>query len=154
MSRRKKAQAPEEDEPLLDISSLIDVCFLLLIYFMVTATIQPRESDLGLNLPTTASNSDSQTEIDPMFIEVKEDGSIVVNREEQMDQGAVGRRRNLPMLEDRLLIYKEGASAANTAPLVQVAVDSEAPHESVVDVLNCLVGLEITKVTFTDFANY
>jgi len=30
------------DEPTLDISSLIDVCFLLLIYFLVTTTIQPR----------------------------------------------------------------------------------------------------------------
>ena len=27
------------DEPTLDISSLIDVCFLLLIYFLVTTTI-------------------------------------------------------------------------------------------------------------------
>jgi hypothetical protein len=33
MARHKKIQAPEEDEPGLDISSLIDVCFLLLIYF-------------------------------------------------------------------------------------------------------------------------
>lgn len=154
MSRRKKAHAPEEDEPLLDISSLIDVCFLLLIYFMVTATIQPRESDLGLTLPAAASNSDSKDEIEPMFIEVKEDGSIMVNQEEQMDQGASGRRRSLPILEDRLTIYKDSLEAANNAPMVQVAVDSEAPHEAVIDVLNCLVGLEITRVTFTDFANF
>lgn len=154
MSRRKRALAEEEDEPLLDISSLIDVCFLLLIYFMVTATIQPRESDLGLTLPSVASSSDDKQDIEPMFIEVKEDGSIVVNQEEQMDQGASGRRRNLPMLEERLTLYQDSLQAAGAEPMVQVAVNSEAPHESVVDVLNCLVGLEITRVTFTDFSNF
>ncbi len=78
----------------------------------------------------------------------------MVNQQEQMDQGASGRRRSLPILEDRLTIYKDSLEAANNAPMVQVAVDSEAPHESVIDVLNCLVGLEITRVTFTDFANF
>lgn len=40
-SRRKKDRA-ELDEPQLDISSLIDVCFLMLIFFLVTTTIGRR----------------------------------------------------------------------------------------------------------------
>ena len=51
MARHKRQQLEPEEEPALDISSLIDVCFLLLIYFLVTSTIKPRESDLGLQLP-------------------------------------------------------------------------------------------------------
>ena len=51
MARKKIAEALEDDEPGLDISSLIDVCFLLLIYFLVTTTIQPREQDLRMSLP-------------------------------------------------------------------------------------------------------
>jgi biopolymer transport protein ExbD len=39
MARHKKYQADEEANPALDISSLIDVCFLLLIYFLVATTI-------------------------------------------------------------------------------------------------------------------
>lgn len=152
MSRRKKGLVPEEDEPELDISSLIDVCFLLLIYFMVTATIQPRESDLGMTLPAGKS-SEVPPEISPMLIEIQDDGSIVVNKEEKLDLAATGVRRNLPLLEARLDIYKNGAMAANTDPLVQVAVKGEAPQQSVIDVLNCLVGLDIQKVTFTDFSN-
>ena len=152
MARRKKGLVPEEDEPELDISSLIDVCFLLLIYFMVTATIQPRESDLGMTLPSQ-SPSDTPPEISPMLIEVQDDGSIIVNKEETLDLAASGARRNLPLLEQRLQIYKDGAAAAGEDPLVQVAVRGEAPQQSVIDVLNCLVGLEIQKVTFTDFSN-
>lgn len=152
MSRRKKGLVPEEDEPELDISSLIDVCFLLLIYFMVTATIQPRESDLGMSLPSQAP-SDTPPDIAPMLIEILDNGSILVNKEEALDTVASGRERELPLLVQRLLIYKDGATAANTEPLVQVAVRAEASQQSVVDVLNCLVGLEIQKVTFTDFSN-
>ncbi|MFT5881720.1 MAG: biopolymer transport protein ExbD [Crocinitomicaceae bacterium] len=152
MSRRKKGLVPEEDEPELDISSLIDVCFLLLIYFMVTATIQPRESDLGMSLPSQAP-SDTPPDIAPMLIEILDNGSILVNKEEALDTVASGRERELPLLVQRLLIYKDGATAANTEPLVQVAVRAEASQQSVIDVLNCLVGLEIQKVTFTDFSN-
>ena len=152
MARRKQGLVPEDDEPELDISSLIDVCFLLLIYFMVTATIQPRESDLGMTLPSQAP-SDIPPEIAPMLIEILENGSIKVNKEELLDLVTSGKKRNLPLLEQRLQIYKDGATAANTDPLVQVAVRGEAPQQSVIDVLNALVGLQIDKVTFTDFSN-
>jgi hypothetical protein len=45
-----KIRSRRRCQPALDISSLIDVCFLLLIYFLVTSTITPRETDLGMAL--------------------------------------------------------------------------------------------------------
>lgn len=152
MSRRKQGFIADEDEGELDISSLIDVCFLLLIYFMVTATIQPREADLGLSLPSKGQPS-SAPDIPPMLIEVQDDGSIVVNKEEYLDSGFVGKKRHLPQLEGRLEIYRDGAKAAGQDPVVQVAVKSEAPQQSVVDVINSLRGLNIEKVSFTDLSN-
>ena len=62
MARHKKFQVEQEPEPELDISSLIDVCFLLLIYFLVTSTITPRETDLGMSLPA-ANPSNEQPKI-------------------------------------------------------------------------------------------
>ncbi|SHI73841.1 biopolymer transport protein ExbD [Rubritalea squalenifaciens DSM 18772] len=152
MSRRKQGPAFEEDEPELDISSLIDVCFLLLIYFLVTTTIQPREADLPMTLPS-ANPSDTPPDIQPMLIQVDDSGGIIVNKEERLDQGAVGKQRELPKLSNRLQLYKELASGAGTEPLVQISVSGEAPQSSVIDVINCLVGLQIDKVTFTDFSN-
>ena len=43
-----------------------DVSFLLLIYFLVTQTLDPKEADLGMTLPTTDSSSASEVEIDQM----------------------------------------------------------------------------------------
>jgi biopolymer transport protein ExbD len=75
MARHKKHEAAEDSEPALDISSLIDVCFLLLIYFLVTSTIKPRESDLGMALPA-ANPSTEQPDIDPLFIKIEASGAI------------------------------------------------------------------------------
>lgn len=153
MSRRKQGFLPEDDAPELDISSLIDVCFLLLIYFMVTATIQPRESDLGLTLPSSESSQPS-SKFTPMLIEVQNDGSVIVNKEEQLDiEASATDRRRLPLLEARLESYQSGLKAAGEKPVVQIAVKEEAPQQSVIDVLNCLVGLQIEQVTFTDLGN-
>lgn len=39
MARHKKLEPIEDEDPKLDISSLIDVCFLLLIYFIVATSL-------------------------------------------------------------------------------------------------------------------
>ena len=51
MARHKKYFHENTADPELDISSLIDVCFLLLIYFIVTSSVTIRESDLAMSLP-------------------------------------------------------------------------------------------------------
>lgn len=155
MARRKRAEAPDDDEPAMDISSLIDVCFLLLIYFIVTNTIQPKEMDLPLTLPSSVPSTEQPPEIKPMLIHIASSGSITVNQNEPLDTAATVTHdsRKLPQLEQRLSIYKGAFSGSDSEPLVQVAVDGEAPQQAVMDVINTLVGLDINKVTFTDFAN-
>ena len=64
MSRHRRRPV-EEAEPVLDMSSLIDVSFLLLIYFLVTSTLDPKEADLGMKLPTTETSAANPVEIDP-----------------------------------------------------------------------------------------
>lgn len=153
MARKKVADNLEEDEPGLDISSLIDVCFLLLIYFLVTTTIQPREQDLKMSLPAAAP-SDSVPELAPMFIKVDKGGSIFINtgpEQEQLDADV--NNRNLPLLKERLDSYANAARAGGKQPMVQIWADSEAMQQRVVDVLNCLSSAKVQSVTFTDLVD-
>lgn len=150
MSRKKKAENFEDDEPGLDISSLIDVCFLLLIYFLVTTTIQPREQDLKMSLPAAAP-SDTPPALAPMFIKVDKSGDIYINSgpaQELVESDS--KSRSLPELSTRLDGYVATAKAGAQEPIVQIWADGEAEQQRIVDVLNCLAGVEITKVTFTD----
>ena len=53
MPRRRKYSPERAKDPELDISSLVDVAFLLLIYFLVTSTLKKDETDLSIILPTS-----------------------------------------------------------------------------------------------------
>lgn len=153
MARHRKYEAEASADPALDISSLIDVCFLLLIYFIVTSTITPRESDLGMSLPA-ANPSTEQPEIEPLFIKIEPSGAIysgVGASQQAMDSDPSV--RDLPLLKSQLDIYGSAAKAANTKPLVQIWADGEATQQRVIDVLNALAGAGINTVTFTDLVD-
>lgn len=153
MARHRKFDTEEEENPALDISSLIDVCFLLLIYFLVTSTITPRESDLGMALPS-ASPSTEQPQIEPLFIRIEANGAIYTGTgasQQPMDNDVSV--RDLPLLRGQLDMYASAARAANSKPLVQIYTDGEASQQRVIDVLNALAGVNISSVTFTDLLN-
>lgn len=150
MARHKRRSREEDSEPELDISSLIDVCFLLLIYFLVTSTITPRETDLGMSLPA-ANPSNEQPKIEPMFIRVDAAGVIysgVGAGQQQLDSDTSV--RDVPLLDSQLNLYSAAAASAGSTPIVQVYVDPGATQQRVIDVLNALAGADISSVTFTD----
>ena len=150
----KKRKPLDDDEPTLDISSLIDICFLLLIYFLVTTTIVRSETDTNMQLPAAAPSEDIP-EIKPMFIRVDSERCDfhqlwscprTLSTEDPNS-------RKLPMLAERLGTYADGARAAGQEPLVQVYVDGDAQHQRAIDVIDTLRSKDITKVTFTDLVN-
>ena len=149
MARHQRGEALEEDEPELNISSLIDICFLLLIYFLVTSTIKKKEMDLQMALPSAAP-SDAQPDIKPMFIKIDANGAIYINSgpaQEILDTDTSS--RELPQLLQRLSMY-QAALSGDAQPLVQLYVEGDAKQQRVVDVLNALAKEKISKVTFTD----
>jgi biopolymer transport protein ExbD len=150
MARHKKYSHEDDNNPELDISSLIDVCFLLLIYFIVTSSVTIRESDLGMSLPA-ANPSNEQPKIEPMFIRVDVAGVIYTGvgaGQQQLDQDASV--RDVPLLDNQLDLYSAAARSAGSTPLVQVFVDPGTTQQRVIDVLNSLAGAGISSVTFTD----
>ena len=151
MARRKKMEEAEIDEPGLDISSLIDVCFLLLIYFLVTTQIVKKEQELSTALPAVAP-SDTPPELAPMLILLEANGNVSIKDEsgsiELVESDADV--RNLPNLSKRLSIHKGAADISGSKALVQIRVDGDAVQQRVTDVLNALAGAKITEITFTD----
>ena len=65
----------------LQIAPLIDVVFLLLIYFMVSAQLQRPEADLGLSLPGEVSVSNDLIMLDEQIIEISNSGHITLNNQ-------------------------------------------------------------------------
>jgi biopolymer transport protein ExbD len=154
MARHKKRQAYEDVPPSLDISSLIDVCFLLLIYFLVTSTLTPKETDLQMQLPAKVQDSTKTPDINPMFIRVDANGTIFVGTgSAQQILDSDPQDRNVPLLSSQLNLYASAARGADSVPLVQLYVDGNAVQQRVIDVLNALARVEISSVTFTDLVD-
>ncbi|MBT8043194.1 MAG: biopolymer transporter ExbD [Kiritimatiellales bacterium] len=128
----------------LQIAPLIDVVFLLLIYFMVSARLKRPEADLTLALPGAVSVSTQLEMPDEQIIEVLADGRIVLNNKVFASQD----KSDLEGLEYTLLRYSQAAKLSKTKAMITIAADDDAVHERVVDVLNACAGAGIQNVTF------
>ncbi|MEP2775997.1 MAG: biopolymer transporter ExbD [Luteolibacter sp.] len=149
MARHKQSLPADADAPALDISSLIDVCFLLLIYFLVTTTIVPRETDLALALPVPGESASPP--IPPMIIRVAADGMIFSGSgvgEQSLDADA--EVREVPLLIGQLNLYTDAAHSAGENPMVLLRVDGDSRQQRIIDVLNALAEVGISSVTFED----
>lgn len=148
MKRHKSFHPATDDQPSLDISSLIDVCFLLLIYFLVATTIQKKEVDIPSHFPTLPS-SPPPFEIDPLLVNIHNDGSISCGSENSgMRLDTDLSSRHLPLLEAQVGQYKD--QLGTREPLVQIRVESDVNQQRVMDVLNAMLAKEIKQITFLD----
>ena len=113
------------DEPSINLTPLIDVVFLLLIFFMVTTTFI-RETRLQVNLPEAEAETQS-TQTERLEIVVSRDGSFTLN----------GRTLVNGKLET-LLRGLELESKGNLNLPVIIVADSEATHQSVVTAMDAI----------------
>jgi biopolymer transport protein ExbD len=139
-----------DEDPELDISSLIDVSFLLLIYFIVTSTLQKRETDLGITLPSTVP-TDSTDPVDPLAIKISVDGAITVDDIELEPAISGGEPSTVPALRTRLKEYKTQTELVNEKPMVVLAAADDGKTQRFVDVVNALASVKIQSITMTGF---
>lgn len=145
MARRRSADPFDGgDDPDADVSPLIDVAFLLLIYFLVTTTLLKEEADIGLTLPGISSSESEQVDVDQMLIEIKADGSVWVN--DEMTDSSMDDRR-LPILTDRLKRYAATAKLAEAEAMVIIKCDNGAENQRFIDVLNACAHNQLKNVS-------
>lgn len=135
-----------EYEPKLDIAPLIDCSFLLLIYFLVSATLEKEEADLGLILPGITEVAGPAVAVEPMRIRVDPGGGILVN--DELVEQATNQRR-LPALHERLKRYRASADLANSEPMVLIDCCNEVEQQRFIDVLNACAKVGIRHVSLT-----
>ena len=146
MRRRSASPFANREDPELNIAPLIDVAFLLLIYFLVTTTLVKQEADLSMALPGVTRVESDPIQVDRMRIEIDAAGRILINRE-VVDTDS--KRRDAPNLTDRLVRYAASAKIARSRPLVSVKCDGEVPEQRFVDVLNACARAGIEQVSIS-----
>lgn len=130
----------EQDETGIELTPLIDVVFLLLIFFMISTTFT-KETSLKINLP---ESSGEQTGTVPTSIEVQ----IGENSQYAISSDTDGAVQALINSERETL--KRALSQYQNAEglLLIIRADKKAPHESVIRVMDVAQEIGLQNVTF------
>lgn len=122
---------------------MIDMVFLLLVFFMVSAKPIKPESDIPMGLPGQVSQEEAVDIPDEALVIIEPDGQVVLN-EQQLDSPVSS---SLPELRSVLERFRKAAENARSDALVTIAPHDTVPHQRLIDVLNACAEAGITGVT-------
>lgn len=141
MARLKKK---EDVKPSIPIAPMIDCVFLLLIYFLVSASLEPQEADIRFQLPGTVEQTEALEMPDEQIIEISDEGQVVVN-EFAYDSPVSPRFVELTAM---LMRFKEAADANKSDALVTIAPSDGTNHQVIIKVMDACSRAGIEGVNF------
>ena len=123
------------EEPEINVSSLIDVVLLLVVFFMLSSNFSA-EGRLRVRLPQASSVPVQRPTNDALVVTVSAAGAYLVNGRELVNSSPDTLRA---------AILKSAPGAARTAP-VTIRADGRASHQSVVTAMDVLGHLGFTQM--------
>jgi biopolymer transport protein ExbD len=123
-------QEPES----IQLAPLIDIVFLTLVFFMTTASFMALEKEVDITLPTADSAQESERTHSEIYINLREDGKIILN----------DRELTIPELQNvlnRLAEHSPGGA-------VIIRGDSRAVLGKAIAILDCCRKADIQNVAF------
>ncbi len=133
----------KDEKVALQIAPLIDVVFLLLIYFMVTASLVKKEADIAFLLPAQVTQSvpiDLPIEV---IIEIGANGNVVV--EETVYRSS---DRELNSLATRLVQLRQAAGSSGSSLVITITPDKAVLHHRIVEVMNACAVADVKNISF------
>ena len=125
---------PFEDENAFPMAAMIDIIFLLLIFFVSTSVFYRLEAEMDIVIPTASESEISERSTGEIIINVRKDGTLVVNQREMTVAELTGILKRVSDL------YKGQA--------VIVRGDAETRHQDIMNVLNACAMADIWNVSF------
>ncbi len=130
-----KFRSAERGSPEINLTPLIDVVFLLLIFFMVSTTFE-RHSELSIELPEASADADTPDDA-VIDVVIDAEGGVHVEGLPLADPGVDSLQRAL-----------EDVAGTLDAPPVVISADAQTPHQSVVTVMDAARRAGLYKLTF------
>ena len=130
-----KLQAHFQEEPTVDLTSLIDVVFLLLIFFMVSTTFE-HQSVLKVDLPEASTVEAPNEQSERLELVIDNSGLMFLNDQQLIDSDARTLRA----------AFEQAAGDRRDLPLI-LRADRETPHHFVVTAMDVAGQLGFRKLT-------
>ena len=124
----------QEDDSGINLTPLIDIVFLLLIFFMVTTTFNSTEM-LDIRLPSANTSLNNETEEDVARLMIDSGGNYYIDG------------YNLPVVNLKsLLLALRSTGGINDSSQLIIHADARTPHEYVIMAIDAASKLGITHV--------
>jgi biopolymer transport protein ExbD len=130
MKRKKHGSA--DDEAAIDMTPMLDIVFIMLIFFIVTTSFV-KEKGLEVLRPKDSNTPPPPTNVKSLAIRVNEDGTIIVN----------GREVDIRRVEANIQSFL----AENNQDTAAVQAHPKAKHGLVTEVINEVKKAGIDKVS-------
>ena len=122
------------------IAPMVDVVFVLLLFFMASAGTQIIEKELSIKLPSGSKSTAGQT-VSPIIIEISAEGQVSINN----TQYGSATDKNLTPLREFL---KQTVEEFGGQDPVIVRPTGDTRQERVVDVLSACAKAGVKNLTF------
>lgn len=123
-----------KEDPDVSLTPLIDVVFLLLIFFMVSTSFN-RESEISVDLPE-ANVETVETDDKPIELTINEQGVYFINQ-----------RRVVNTQRITLVKALRIATSENDAPALIISADAKTPHQAVITAMDVARQLGILRLS-------
>ena len=137
-----KFSRSSQEEVTINLTPLIDIVFLLLIFFMVSTTFS-KESQLRIRLPDASPDSEVEQRPSRLVVAITKSGDYSIRGPNE----STG--HHLLSRERAVLAQAMAKGAQGTDELVVVIrADRKTPHEAVVRVMDVARKLGLVRITF------
>lgn len=138
MKFRRRAGNVAREEVFLNLTSFIDVIFVLLLFFVVTTTFS-RPSEMKIELPEAVSGTPTEATTEKILeLSISADGQYALN-------GQVLVKNDLTTLMNAL--GKE-SGGDNSLPMI-ISADAKTTHQSVITAMDAAGKLGFSKLRIT-----
>ncbi len=142
---RRLETNPNDGSVGFQIAPMIDVVFVIMLFFMLMAGSVKVEKELNTKLPGVAITTAPTDFVDEQIINISPQGDITLN-DEPFDSPS---STDLPQLKATLMRLKQAGDAAKSPVLITIVSDPQAKYRRTINVLDALAVAQITNVTFT-----
>ncbi|ETX11707.1 biopolymer transporter ExbD [Marinomonas ushuaiensis DSM 15871] len=125
------------DDVQINLTPLIDVVFLLLIFFMVSTTFN-QSTELTIDLPTATTNAPSSNVSQNVELVITADGQYVINGQTLINERVGTLVQGL----------REVTKGDSSRPLI-ITADAKASYDMVLRVYDAAAKIGITKLAHT-----
>lgn len=129
-----KFQTREPEKADFPLAPMVDVVFLLLIFFIATKQYSQSEKELNVSVPVAEEGADARQTVGEIIVNVRESGEVVV------DKTLMDKKQLFEKLQRIARVHKNQA--------IRIRGDGKVEYQKIVEVIDVCQKAGIPNISF------